>query len=291
MKPAPFEYFAPRTLDEALDLLESEGSEARVIAGGQSLVPMLALRLARPEVLIDLNRIPELSGIRQEGSTIHIGAMTRQAHALASSLVFEQLPLLHYGLQNVGHPPTRARGTLGGSLSHADPAAETPAVMLAYKADMVLKSKQGERIIPADEFTLGTFDTAIEPGEILAEIRVQAKPNEGAALVELSRRKGDFAMASAAARVSLAADGTCAEAHLIVGAVAPVPLRFDAVTDALKGQKFSEAVVREALELMDLELFEFDNEDICLEYRRKIGPVMAERALLQAFKRAEGMQK
>lgn len=291
MKPAPFEYHAPRSLEEALDLLESEGSEARVIAGGQSLVPMLALRLARPEVLIDLNRIPELSGIRQEGSTIHIGAMTRQARALASPLILEQLPLLHYGLENVGHPPTRARGTIGGSLSHADPAAETPAVMLAYEANMVLKSKQGERVIPADQFTLGTFDTAIEPGEILAEIRVDAQPKEGAALVELSRRKGDFAMVSAAARVSLAKDGTCAAAHLIVGAVAPVPLRFDAVTDVLRGRIITETLVREAVELIDIELFEFDNEDISLEYRRKIGPVLAERALLQAFKRAEGMQQ
>lgn len=291
MKPAPFEYHAPRSLEEALALLDSEGPDARVIAGGQSLVPMLALRLARPEVLIDLNRIPELAGIRQEGSTIRIGAMTRQAHALASPLILEQLPLLHYGLENVGHPPTRARGTLGGSLSHADPAAETPAVMLAYRAEMVLKSRHGERVLPADAFTLGTFETALEPGEILAEIRVEAQPKEGAALIELSRRKGDFAMASAAARVRLAEDGTCAEAHLIVGAVAPVPLRFDAVTDALRGKVFTEATVREALELMDLELFEFDNEDISLEYRRRIGPVMAERALLQAFRRAEGMQK
>ena len=291
MKPAPFEYHAPRTVEAALDLLESEGPDARVIAGGQSLVPMLALRLARPEALIDLNRIPELSGIRKEGSTIHIGAMTRQAHALASSLVFEQLPLLHYGLENVGHPPTRARGTIGGSLSHADPAAETPAVMLAYQARMVLRSKQGERVIPAEEFTFGTFETALEEGEILTEIRVDARPEEGTSLVELSRRRGDFAMASAAARMSLAEDGTCASAHLIIGAVAPVPLRFDAVTDALKGRTITESLVREAVELMDLDQFEFDNVDISLAYRRKIGPVLAERALLQAFNRAEGLRK
>jgi len=217
--------------------------------------------------------------------------MTLQAHALASSLVFEQLPLLHYGQENVGQPPTRARGTIGGSLSHADPAAETPAVMLAYNATMVLRNKHGERVIPAEEFTLGTFDTAIEEGEILTEIRVKAEPKEGASLVELSRRKGDFAMASAAARVSLAEDGTCATAHLVIGAVAPVPLRFDAVTDALKGRVISESLVREAVERMDLERFEFDNPDIGLEYRRKIGPVLAERALLQAYKRAEGRQQ
>lgn len=289
MRPAAFEYYAPRTLEAALDMLASEGPDARVIAGGQSLVPMLALRLARPTALIDLNRIPELAGIRQVGSAIHIGAMTRQAHALASPLVLAQMPLLHYGLENVGHPPTRARGTVGGSLSHADPAAEISAVMLAYRARMVLRSKRGERVVPAEEFTLGTFETAIEEGEILTEIRVQARPGEGTSLVELSRRRGDFAMASAAARMALAEDGTCASAHLVIGAVAPLPLRFDAVAAALEGRIVTEDLVREAVGLIDLDLFEFDNADISLAYRRKIGPVLAERALLQARDRAKGL--
>ena len=187
MKPAPFDYHAPETIQGALELLDRHGSDARVIAGGQSLVPMLALRLARPEVLVDLNRIPELAGIRDCGGTIRIGAMTRQAHALASPLLRDRLPLLGYGLYNVGHPPTRARGTIGGSLSHADPAAETPAVMLAYDARMVLAGKSGTRTVDVADFTLGTFETCIEEGEILTEIVVDVPPAEGTAFVELSR--------------------------------------------------------------------------------------------------------
>lgn len=291
MKPAPFDYFAPTTLEEALGLLKQYGSDARVIAGGQSLVPMLALRLARPEVIVDLNRIPALAGIAEDGQSLRIGAMTRQARALASPLVHEKLPLLRHGLENVGHPPTRARGTLGGSIAHADPAAETPMVMLAYRATMVIAGGDGERVVPADEFTLGTFDTCIAEGEILKEIVVEARPDEGTGFFELSRRRGDFAMASAAARMRLDASGACVEAHLMIGAVAPVPLRCDAVADALVGAIPSEARVREAVRLIDLDAFEFDNPEISLAYRQHIAPVLARRALMQAASRAGDLRQ
>jgi carbon-monoxide dehydrogenase medium subunit len=291
MKAAPFDYHAPCTLSEALELLALYGPDARVIAGGQSLVPMLALRLARPEVLVDLNRIPGLAGIREQDETIRIGAMTRQAHALASPLIREKLPLLHFGLSNVGHPPTRARGTLGGSLSHADPAAEIPAVMLGYQAQLVLASVQGERTVDASDFTAGTFETCLDEGEILKEILVPVPPAEGTAFVELSRRKGDFAMASAAARLSLDENGDCRSAHLVVGAVAPVPLRCDAAAAALVGRPVTGQTVEEALALIDMDQFEFDNPDISLAYRRHIGPVLARRALTQAFERAQGLHR
>jgi aerobic carbon-monoxide dehydrogenase medium subunit len=291
MKPVSFDYHAPQSVQGALELLDRYGAEVRVIAGGQSLVPMLALRLARPDVLVDLNRIPELAGIREDGDTIRIGALTRQAHVLASPLIRERLPLLHDALENVGHPPTRARGTIGGSLSHADPAAETPATMLGYRARMVLTGTKGERTVTAAEFTLGTFETSIEEGEILTEIIVDVPQAEGTAFVELSRRKGDFAMASAAARIQLDDSGKCLSAHLIVGAVAPVPLRFDSVTDALKGRAITESALREAVTLIELDRFEFDNPDISLAYRRHIGPVLARRALTRAFRRAEGLRK
>jgi carbon-monoxide dehydrogenase medium subunit len=291
MKAAPFDYHAPCTLSEALELLALYGPDARVIAGGQSLVPMLALRLARPEVLVDLNRIPGLAGIREQDETIRIGAMTRQAHALASPLIREKLPLLHFGLSNVGHPPTRARGTLGGSLSHADPAAEIPAVMLGYQAQLVLASVQGERTVDASDFTAGTFETCLDEGEILKEILVPVPSAEGTAFVELSRRKGDFAMASAAARLSLDENGDCRSAHLVVGAVAPVPLRCDAAAAALVGRPVTGQTVEEALALIDMDQFEFDNPDISLAYRRHIGPVLARRALTQAFERAQGLHR
>lgn len=286
MKPAPFDYFAPTTLDEAFDLLGQYGSDARVIAGGQSLVPMLALRLARPEVIIDLNRIPSLAGIVEDGTTLRIGAMTRQAHALASPVVRKFLPLLHDGLENVGHPPTRARGTIGGSLSHADPAAETPLVMMAYRARMVIAGPHGERTVDADAFTLGTFETAIEEGEILSEILLETHADEGTGFVELSRRRGDFAMASAGARVRLDAAGRCAEAHLMIGAVTPVPLRCDTAAAMLVGHVPTEALIREAVRLIDLEAFEFDNPEISVAYRRHIAPTLARRALMQAVNRA-----
>lgn len=291
MKPAPFDYFAPATLEEALGLLKQYGSDARVIAGGQSLVPMLALRLARPEVIVDLNRVPALAGIEEDGRSLRIGAMTRQAKALASPLVHEKLPLLRQGLENVGHPPTRARGTLGGSIAHADPAAETPMVMLAYRATMVIAGSEGERAVPADEFTLGTFDTCIAEGEILKEIVVEARPEEGTGFFELSRRRGDFAMASAAARVRLDATGACVEAHLMIGAVAPVPLRCLGVAEALVGAVPTEARIREAVRLIDLDAFEFDNPEISLAYRRHIAPVLARRALMQAASRAGDLRQ
>ncbi|MDQ6432550.1 xanthine dehydrogenase family protein subunit M [Mesorhizobium sp. LHD-90] len=291
MKPAPFDYFAPTSLEEALDLLDRYGPDARVIAGGQSLVPMLALRLARPEVIVDLNRIPALAGIAEEGSTLRIGAMTRQAMALASPVVREKLPLLHLGLENVGHPPTRARGTLGGSISHADPAAETPMIMLAYRATMVIAGSRGERTVDAGQFTLGTFETCLEEGEILKQIIVESRPDEGTGFAELSRRRGDFAMASAAARIRLDDAGKCVEAHLMIGAVAPVPLRCDAVAQALVGEEPSEACIREVVRLIDLDVFEFDNPEISLAYRRHIAPVLARRALMQSVTRARELRK
>ncbi len=291
MKPAPFDYFAPTTLEEALDLLKTYGGDARVIAGGQSLVPMLALRLARPEVVVDLNRIPALAGIAEDGASLRIGAMTRQARALSSETVRQKLPLLRLALENVGHPPTRARGTLGGSLSHADPAAETPMVMLAYRAKMVIAGAAGERTVDAEAFTLGTFETCVEEGEILKQIVVAVPQDEGTGFVEISRRRGDFAMASAAARIRLDEAGACAEVHLMIGAVAPVPLRCDAVAEALIGAVPDEARIRDAVRLIDLDAFEFDNPEISLAYRRHIAPTLARRALLQAASHAEGLRK
>lgn len=290
MKPAPFDYFAPTSLEEVIELLGKYGDDARVIAGGQSLVPMLALRLARPEVLVDLNRVPSLAGISEESGTLRIGTMTRQAKALASDVVRDRLPLLQQALWNVGHPPTRARGTLGGSISHADPAAETPMIMLAYEARMVVAGKAGERIVDAADFTLGTFETCLKEGEILKEIVVDARPDEGTGFAELSRRRGDFAMASAAARMRLDDNGKCAEAHLMIGAVAPVPLRCAAVTQALVGSEPTEQNLREAVRLIDLESFSFDNPEVSLAYRQHIAPTLAFRALAQAAGKASGLR-
>jgi carbon-monoxide dehydrogenase medium subunit len=288
MKPAPFSYHAPTTVEAALDLLAASETNARVLAGGQSLVPMLALRLARPEALIDLNRIPTLTGIALESGIIRIGAMVRQAELLRSPLVASLLPLLGQALVNVGHPPTRARGTIGGSLSHSDPAAELSMVALAYDAEFVVRSRAGERWVPASGFTLGTFETALRDGEILTEIRIDPPPAEGTAFVEMSRRKGDFALVSALARIQLKPDGTCTAARVMFGATSPVPVRCGAVEDALVGRMLSSAAIRSAAELTPLEHVEFDSRDASLAYRKRIVPVFVRRAIEQAAALAGG---
>ena len=206
MKPAPFDYHVPHSVEEAIDLLARLGPDARPLAGGQSLVPMLALRLARPSALIDLNRIASLSGIALHDGSLRLGAMTRQASVLRSHDVAANAGLLVQALGHVGHPPTRARGTVGGSLSHADPAAELPAAMVALDAVFVLQSAQGERTVEASSFFHGMFETAIGPGELLTEIRVPVAAGRASGFVEVAHRKGDFAILSAAAVLDLDED-------------------------------------------------------------------------------------
>jgi len=288
MKPSPFAYLAPTTVEEALAALAGSGAEGRALAGGQSLMPMLALRLARPELLVDLNRIPGLAGIREEGSEIRIGAMTRQAEILASPLIARRLPLLAQALAEVGHPPTRARGTIGGSLSHADPAAELPAVMLAEDAGMVIRSGDDERLVPAADFFLGMFETAIAEGELLTEIRIPAGANAGAGFTEIARRKGDFAIVLGAAKIGFDAAGRCSFARIVLGAVAPVPLRCAEVEARLMGGRADAAAIAEAVAALPRSAFELDSQTASLAYRLAVAPVVLRRAIETAVRRARG---
>ena len=279
MKPAPFAYVAPQTVDQAIAELARHGAAARPIAGGQSLVPMLALRLARPELLVDLNRIPGLAGIREHGSEIRIGAMTRQAELLASPIIARRVPLLAKALVEVGHPPTRARGTIGGSLSHADPAAELPAIMLTEGASLVIQGLGGERVLPAGEFFRGMFETAIAEGELLTEIRIPAAVEAGAGFVEIARRKGDFAVVLAAAKIALHPDGQCASARIVLGAVAPSPIRCHDVEGLLIGRRLDPSSIAQAVAALPAQVVELDSQSASRAYRQAVAPVVLRRAL------------
>ena len=225
MKPAPFRYLAPRSAEEALSYLAEYGYDAKVLAGGQSLVPTMNFRLAQPAVLVDLNRASELFYVNEVADgTVHLGAMTRQRTVEQSAVVARRVPLLHATMPHIAHVQIRNRGTIGGSLAHADPAAELPAVMVALSAQFRLRSLQGERTVAAEDFYIGLFTTDLQPDEILAEIVVPPPPpRTGWAFQEVARRHGDYALVGAAATVTLAADGRCSAARLIYFSVGDGP--------------------------------------------------------------------
>jgi aerobic carbon-monoxide dehydrogenase medium subunit len=286
VKPAPFDYVAPTTLGDAVELLARHGDEARPLAGGQSLVPMMAARLARPTVIVDLNRILGLSGIVVDRGAARIGAMTRQAEALASPELRAAVPLLAEALVEVGHPATRARGTIGGSLAHADPAAELPAVMVALEAELTISRAGGERRVPAGSFFAGAFETALKTGELLCEIDVPAAAPEGQAFLEIDRRKGDFAVISAAVRLRLADDGRCSAARIVLGGVAATPVRCRESEARLLGERPSVGLLAAAAESIPVASIELHSHHASRDYRRQVAPVLVRRALSLAAKRA-----
>ena len=233
MKPAPFEYIRPGSLPEALEALARHAPAGRILAGGQSLVPMMNLRLVKPAVLIDINRVPGLADIRVEGGELVIGALARHAALLASELVAKHCPLMAEAYRHVAHGPIRNRGTLGGNISHADPASEMPAVLAACDAKIGVRSAKGARTIPATEFFTGALTTALTEGEMVTEIRIPtAKAGQGAAWQEVANRQGDFAMAGVAALVTVAG-GKCTHASLAVAGMERPGTRLPAVEKQL----------------------------------------------------------
>jgi carbon-monoxide dehydrogenase medium subunit len=246
VKPPPFDYAAPTSLDEALDLLTTHAEdEPRVLAGGQSLVPLMNFRLAQPRYLVDLRLIESLRGIRTEGDVLVVGAMARQSDVERAPEVAVAVPLLAEALGHVGHLPIRNSGTVGGSLAHADPAAELPAVALALDAELVAIGPSGTRRIPAAEFFVGPFSTALEPGEILTEARFPHRGG-GHAFVEFARTHGNFAMVGVAAVIELDG-GTVTRAALALSGVAGTPVRAAAAEQALVGTSADAAAVAAAV--------------------------------------------
>lgn len=283
MKPAPFSYFAPTTIEEALQLLHQHGDDARPLAGGQSLVPVLNFRLAQPAVLIDLNRVQSLAGVRTVNGSLRIGAMTRQRAIERDDRVARLAPLLSETLPHVAHPQIRNRGTLGGSLAHADPAAELPATMLALGAALRLRSHTGERVVTADDFFTGIFSTALATGELLVEVEIPAAaPRTGCAFEEVSRRHGDFALFGVAAVVSLGTDGSCVDARLAAVSTAVGATRLRGAESSLPGHVVGSAVADEAARLAADEVDVTGDVHASPAYRRQLARVLTARALRRA---------
>jgi len=285
MKPAPFEYFAPLELQEALDLLERYGDEAKILAGGQSLMPLMNLRLARPGLIIDINRLSSLDTITAtpEGG-LTIGALTRQRALERSKIVQEQNPILAAAMPLIGHFQIRNRGTIGGSLVHADPAAELPAVSLLLGAEFLLRSKSAVRVVPAAEFFLSYLTTAIRPAELLTEIRLPKWPSgEAWAVQEIARRKGDFALIGVALRAELDAEETIQKAVIVMFGVDSKPLRMERAEAILKGRRISEAFLRELSGVVAEELEPDSDIHASAAYRKEVGGVLVRRALESAL--------
>ena len=285
MKPAAFEYFAPETRAESLALL-AEHEDAKPLAGGQSLVPAMNFRLARPAVLVDLNRITDLAGI-SAGETLRIGAMTRQAALERSVEVTRLAPLVAEAMPYVAHAPIRNRGTIGGNLAHADPASELPAVMMALGARFRLESSKGERWVDAGEFFLGLFTTALEPGELMVEIEIpRLAARSGHAFLEVSRRHGDYALAGAAVSLSLDDRGACSAARLVLFGVGEGPWLAERANLLLVGSRPDAARVAAAVEATRADVDPPSDIHASSDYRRHLAGVLTGRVLTRALERA-----
>jgi CO/xanthine dehydrogenase FAD-binding subunit len=284
VKPASFEYVAPRTLDEVLARLADLGDDAKLLAGGQSLVPALNLRLARPRVLIDLGRVPDIDHVRAVDGTVAIGACVRQRAAERSDVVRRSAPLLAKALPFIGHPAIRNRGTVGGSLAHADPAAELPAVVAALEADLVVASARGRRVLKPMEFFTSYLTTALRPDEMLVEVRVpHATASARVGFVEFSRRHGDFALAGVAVSLELDAGNTARAARVALFGVGPTPVRAVQAERVLTGRAITDDVVREAAQAAAKEIDPPADLHATSHYRRRLAAVLVEDAVRQAL--------
>ncbi len=287
MKPPRFEYFAPRALDEALTLLAGHGDRAKVLAGGQSLIPLLNFRLANPEALVDINRLGDLAYIRANGDGLAIGALTRQHAVERSETVRARAPILAEACRFIGHLPIRHRGTIGGSLAHADPASELPAVMVALEAQLTLAREQARRTVAADQFFVGPLSTAIAPGELLVEVRVPSLPRRtGGAFVEMARRAGDFALVGVAALITLDGSGRCERARIALCGVGPTPVRARAAEDALVGGVPSGAALDEAAGRAAAATSPPSDVHGSADFRRKLARHFTREAIRMAAERA-----
>jgi carbon-monoxide dehydrogenase medium subunit len=286
MKPVDFHLHRPPTLTEAVALLGEHGDEAKVLAGGQSLLPLLNFRLARPEHVIDIGRIASLTEIRRTHTELVVGAMTRQAHAEHSAAVAAHTPLLAATLPNIAHPPIRNRGTVGGSLAHGDAAAELPSVATALDVTFVALSGRGQREIPASEFFRTHLTTALAADELLTEIRFpRAAPGTGVAFLEIGRRRGDFALVGVAVQVRIA-DGRIAEARVCFSGVDHVPHRCAEAESVLTGSRPGSPAVEEAADAARESLRPSGDLHATAAYRKNVAGTLLARAVSEASRRA-----
>jgi aerobic carbon-monoxide dehydrogenase medium subunit len=278
MLPPPFDYVAPRSLDEVLDLLAEHGDEAKVLAGGQSLIPVLKLRLGEPALLVDINRLDGLGDIAEDGGGLRVGALVRHRDAERSALLRERYPTMAAAAPQVSDPLVRNLGTVCGSLAHADPAGDWGAVMLAMGAELVVRSRGGSRTIAARDFFDGPFTTTLRPDELLVEVRVPTRARTGGAYLKLERKVGDFATAAVAVRVTMS-DGRIGDAGIGLTAVGPSNLAATRAEAALAGAEPSDEAFREAAELAAEAASPSADTRGSAEYKRNVIRVFAERGL------------
>ena len=290
MKSPPFEYARARSIDEACALLHEHGDAAKLIAGGQSLVPMMAFRLLRPSWLIDINEIPDLKFVAADGDAVRIGAATRQCLVAADDALAKRLPLLRQALAWVGHVQTRNRGTVGGSLVHADPSAELPLAAQVLGARMSVRSQTGRRTISAGEFFSGPMMTSLQPQECLEEIHwpLWTDACVGSAFTEVSRRHGDFAIVAAAAQVAVDGDGRCTRAAFGIGGAGPTPIAFPKLAQELIGSRLEPDVLQSVAQRAAAGLEPGSDTHATAAYRRHLARVLASRVLHSAYERARG---
>lgn len=287
MKPPLFEYFDPTTIGEAVSVLQQYGDDAKVLAGGQSLMPLLNFRLARPAAVVDINGVRELDYLRKEDGWLAIGALARQRAAELSSLVGATCPMLAEALPLIGHFQIRNRGTIVGSLAHADPAAELGAVALALGAELRITSASGSRTVPAAEFFVSYLTTALAPNELLIEARFPvARPRTGYAFMEFARRHGDFALVGVAAVVEQDDAHRCSDVRLTFTGIGPVPLLFIDERGQLRGELLTVKAMNAFAEHVAAGLKPESDLHASAEYRRELAAVLAERALQVAAARA-----
>jgi carbon-monoxide dehydrogenase medium subunit len=291
MKPAPFEYFAPDSLEAALELKTEHGDEGKALAGGQSLIPAMNFRVAQPSLLIDLNKLDALRFVRQENGELRIGAMTVQSQVERDKLVKKRAPLLHETIPNIAHPQIRNRGTIGGSLAHADPAAELPVVATALNARFRVQSKTGDHWIEAKDFFAGYFSVALQPDELLVEIAFPDLPaRTGWAFVEIARRRGDYAMAGVAATLTLDEGGLCQAARLVYLNVGDGPVDATLAAARLTGEKPDAVTFSEAARIASQEeISPFGSVHATPEFQRHLTGVLTQRALATALQRAQAL--
>ncbi len=285
--PAAFDYHPATSVDVAIALLQQYGDEAKLLAGGHSLLPTMKLRLAQPGHLIDLGRISGLSYIREDDGVVAVGAMTRYVDIERSEVLKKHFALLPEGVAQIGDPQVRNRGTIGGSIAHSDPAADTPGIVLALKADIVAKGPNGVRTIKADDFFMDLFQTALQPDEVITEIRFPKPPvHTGSAYMKLANKASHYAVVGCAAVVTLDGNGTCASASVVITGASVKPTRASAVEAGLVGKKLDEATIANAASHAADGLEVVSDIHGSQEYRAQMATVLARRVVARAAERA-----
>jgi 6-hydroxypseudooxynicotine dehydrogenase subunit alpha len=292
MKPSPFEYYAPNSIEQALELMREHGDEAKILAGGQSLVPAMNFRIVQPSVLVDVNRVPELEYIRENDSTLFIGAMTRERQLEFDQLLAKRCPLLTEALPFIAHPQIRNRGTIGGSLVNADPAAELPVLMLALNARLKARNTSGERWVDAKDFFVGMFTTALKADEMLVEIELPVMPTRtGWAFMEVAPRAGDYALMGVAALITLDENGKCEHVKLVYLNAGDGPVDAKESALLLEGEKPGDKLIDSAAGLAsEKEITPYGNVHASPEFQRHLAKVLTQKTLRQAIQRAGELQ-